>query len=51
MKKYNVYEKKTGNLLISLIIYDKRMVKPLILQFKKLPQVNISEVIDEKKRC
>lgn len=40
---YNVYEKATGNLLIKLRFYDKKLVKPFMKQFKKLPQVNVSE--------
>lgn len=44
MKKYNVYEKKTGILLLTFIVYDKKMLKPFLLQFKRIPQVNISEV-------
>lgn len=44
MNKYNVYEKKTGNLLLTFIVYDKKMVKPFLMQFKKIPQVNVSEV-------
>ncbi len=43
MKKYNVIDKKTGNLLLSFITYDKKLEKLFLLQFKKIKQVNVCE--------
>lgn len=44
MKKYNIIERKTGHLLITITIYEKKLVKPLLFQFKKQKQINVVEV-------
>lgn len=44
MKKYNIIERKTGHLLITIIIYEKKLVKPLLFQFKKQKNINVIEV-------
>ena len=45
MKKYNVIEKKTGNLLLTFITYNQKVEKSMLFQFKKLRrQVDIVEV-------
>lgn len=43
MKKYNVIDKKTGNLLLSFITYDKKIENLFLTQFKKIRQVNVCE--------
>lgn len=44
-KTYNISNKKNGNLLMTLIFYDKKVEKQTLKQFQKLKKfVNISEV-------
>lgn len=43
-RKYNVIDKKTGNLVFTYIVYDKKVDTELLKQFRKLKQVNITEV-------
>lgn len=43
-KTYNVAEKKTGNLLLTFIVYDKKVEKVYLKQFSKMKQVNLIEV-------
>lgn len=53
MKKYNIIEKKTGNLLISFIVYNKKIENTMLKHINKLKKVvNICEVEKyEEKRC
>lgn len=45
MKKYNLSNKKNGNLVLSLIIYDKKLEKKLLRQLNKFKcYLNINEV-------
>lgn len=47
MKKYNVLEKKTGNLMLSVITYDRKTERKVLSTFNKLKKyVNVVEVKD-----
>ncbi len=47
IKKYNICEKQKGNLIITFIVYDKKVEKLLLKQINKLKRrVNIIEVKD-----
>lgn len=49
MKKiFDVTEKKTGNLLLTFIIYDKKVESTFLKQFRKMKQVNLIEVKNER---
>lgn len=39
MKKYNVINKKNGQLLLSFITYDKKIGDEMLKQFKKLKRI------------
>lgn len=43
-RKYNVSSRKTGELLLTYIVYNKRTDELLLKQFKKMRDVNVSEV-------
>lgn len=43
--KYKIFEKKTGNLLIELVFYDKRVCSSFLKQFNKLKrQIDVVKV-------
>lgn len=45
--KYNVYDRKTQNLLVSFVFFDKKVKDTFLLNFRKLKnQVDIVEVAD-----
>lgn len=44
MKKVDILEKKSNKTLFTIIIYEKKMVKPLLFQFKKNRQINVKEL-------
>lgn len=44
MAKYKVCERKSNRLLLTFIIYDKKMDKVFTNQFKKIKQVNLIKV-------
>lgn len=44
MAKYNIAYKKTGNLLLTIVIYDKKMVNCFLKQFRKMKNINVIEV-------
>ena len=43
-RKYNVIARKTGELLLTYIVYSKKVDDLLLKQFKRMKDVNISEV-------
>ncbi len=49
MKKiFDVTEKRSGKLLFSFTVYDKKIESLLLKQFRKMKQVNLIEVKDER---
>lgn len=45
MKKYNLSDKRNGNLVLSLIFYDKKVEKKMLKQLQKFKcYLNINEV-------
>lgn len=45
MKKYNLSDKRNGNLVLSLIFYDKKIEKKMLKQLQKFKcYLNINEV-------
>lgn len=43
-RKYNVIARKTGELIFTYIVYNKKVDQEILKQFKKMKNVNISEV-------
>ncbi len=45
MKKYNLSDKRNGNLVLSLVFYDKKIEKKMLKQLQKFKcYLNINEV-------
>lgn len=45
MKKYNLSDKRNGNLVLSLVFYDKKIEKKILKQLQKFKcYLNINEV-------
>ncbi|MCI8394146.1 MAG: hypothetical protein HFH86_01515 [Bacilli bacterium] len=44
MRIFNVLDRKSGNVLISVACYDLKVYKMMMKQFKKMRNVNVSEV-------
>ena len=43
MKKYNVIDKKKGNLIITVITYDRKVTRGFLTMLKKIPNIIIEE--------
>lgn len=44
MKKVDILEKRSNKCLFTMIIYEKKMIEPLLFQLKKNKQINVKEV-------
>lgn len=50
IKVFGVFQKGNNNLLIKVTCYDKKIYNMMLKQFKKIKQVYIQEVENEKER-
>lgn len=44
--KYNVYVRKTNNLLVTFKFYDKKLENVFLKQFRKIKDVDVVQVAD-----
>lgn len=44
MRKFNILDRRTGNLLFQLVFYEEKLIKPMLFKFKQIKEINISEV-------
>lgn len=48
-KKYLITPKNSNKLILTFIVYDEKIRKLLLKQLSKNKQLNVVEVLDEKK--
>lgn len=48
--EYNIYDRKSGILILRLKFFDKKVALKIIKNLRRYKQINISEVSYEKER-
>lgn len=49
LKKYHITPKNSKKYILTFIVYDEKVKKMLLKQLSKNKQLNVIEVLDEKK--